>query len=153
MGLFSTDFEVVRSGFVPQPPDAVRARIEDFHAWTTWSPWEDVDPALQRTYSGPERGVGAAYAWKGNRKAGEGSMRVTAVSEDAVELDLVFLKPFPGENRLRFELAPEGDGTRVTWRMTGTSTGVGALFTKVMPVDKLVGPDFEKGLARMAATA
>lgn len=145
-------YEVVRTGTVDASPDQVYAAIADFTRWRAWSPWEDVDPNLERTYSGADAGVGAVYEWKGNRKAGEGRMEITeAIPATRVEIALHFLKPFRSENVTTFTLEPDGEGTLVRWAMVGPKT----LFVKVMGVfssmDKMIGPDFEKGLAQLQA--
>jgi hypothetical protein len=148
------DFEVVRSTTVAAPRERVHGLIDDLHQWRDWSPWEDVDPDLQRDYSGPQSGVGARYAWEGNRKAGKGSMEIVDSQPEQIELSLAFEKPWKATNRVFFELAPTGAGdTQVIWRMTGTNKGIAALFSKVMSMDRLVGKDFEKGLARLKAEA
>ena len=147
------DFEVVRTATVDAPRDHVHGLIDDFHHWRAWSPWEDVDPALRREYSGPAAGVGARYAWEGNRKAGKGSMEIIDSTPDRIGLRLRFEKPWKADNEVAFELSPVGDATAVTWRMRGTNRGIAALFGKVMSMDKLVGRDFEKGLARLKRTA
>jgi Polyketide cyclase / dehydrase and lipid transport len=146
-------FEVSRSATISAEPATIHALINDFHEWTKWSPWEDVDPDLQRTYTGPDAGVGAAYAWSGNRKAGQGSMTITSSTPEQVAVQLSFLKPWKATNDVVFTLAPTGSGTEVTWRMSGNNTGMAALFGKVFSMDKLVGKDFEKGLARLKANA
>jgi len=135
-------------------PARIYDQIIDFHKWTGWSPWEDLDPALRRTYSGADSGTGAVYAWSGNRKAGQGRMEITqAAHPSRVAIDLVFEKPFKARNDTVFTIEPTGSGSRVTWTMTGKKT----LMTKAMGIftsmDKLVGPDFEKGLARLKTTA
>jgi hypothetical protein len=145
-------YTVERSAAIDAPPRRIYDQIIDFHNWTAWSPWEDIDPALQRTYTGADSGRGAVYSWSGNRKAGKGRMEITEVVEPSrVRIDLVFEKPFKARNDLVFAIEPEGDGSRVTWTMTGKKT----LMTKVMGIftsmDKMVGPDFEKGLARLRA--
>src|SRR5215218_7062738 len=133
-------YEVTRSTSVRAAPGTVLALVDDLHHWTQWSPWEDLDPHLQRSYSGPTSGVGARYAWKGNRKAGEGSMEITRAEPDGVELDLRFLKPFSSSSSVRLALTPTSTGTDVTWSMTGESPGgIAGLFTKVVPMDRLVG--------------
>jgi uncharacterized protein YndB with AHSA1/START domain len=147
-------YEVVRSTTISAPPAKVHGLITDFHEWTKWSPWEDLDPELERTYSGSGSGAGSVYEWSGNRKAGEGRMEIT---EDAppsrVVIALDFIKPFKSSNTTTFEIEGDGDGSRVTWRMVGPKT----LATKIMGIfksmDKMVGPDFEKGLSRMKAAA
>jgi Polyketide cyclase / dehydrase and lipid transport len=148
------DFEVVRKTTIAAPPERVHGLIDDFHAWRQWSPWEDVDPALQREYSGAESGVGAQYAWEGNRKAGKGSMEIVGSAPEQIDVRLSFEKPWKATNNVAFVLTPTGDqATEVTWRMTGRNTGFAALMSKVFSMDRLVGKDFEKGLARMKAAA
>lgn len=147
------DYLVSRSTSVDAPPARVHDLVEDFHAWTQWSPWEGVDPELERRYSGPDRGVGAAYAWEGNRKAGAGSMEITSVTDETVGVHLEFLKPFRSTSEVTFRIVPSGAGSEVTWEMRGTRTGVMGVLGRVVPVDKLVGKDFDKGLARLRAVA
>ena len=148
------DFEVVRSTSIAAPADRIHGLIDDFHAWRSWSPWEEVDPALQREYSGPDSGVGARYAWEGNRKAGKGNMEIVGSAPERIDVRLTFEKPFKAVNDVAFTLDPGGNGaTGVTWRMTGTQKGFAALFGKVFSMDRLVGKDFERGLTRMKAAA
>ncbi len=147
-------YTVERSASIDAPPEYVYEQLCDFHNWRNWSPWEDVDPSLQRSYSGAESGTGAVYSWSGNRKAGQGRMEITDTAEPSrVQIDLVFEKPFKARNDTVFVVQPEGSGSRVTWSMTGKKT----LMTKVMGVftsmDKMIGPDFEKGLTRLKSTA
>jgi uncharacterized protein YndB with AHSA1/START domain len=143
-------YTVERSATVPAAPGTVYGVIVDFHQWVHWSPWEDIDPDLQRTYSGAEAGAGAVYEWKGNRKAGAGRMEITeAVEPSRVAIALDFLKPFKSSSTTTFTLEPAGEGTTVTWTMVGPMT----FMTKVMGIftsmDKLIGKDFEKGLDRL----
>jgi hypothetical protein len=146
-------YEVVRTTTVATPAAAVHRLIGDFHEWSRWSPWEDIDPDMQRTYSGADAGVGAVYEWSGDRKAGEGRMEITADEPSRLIIALEFLKPFKSSNTTTFELAEQGATTTVTWRMVGPKTFV----TKVMGIfksmDKMIGPDFERGLARLKAAA
>lgn len=153
------EFEVVRRVRVAAEPARVRALVEDLAAWQRWSPWEGLDPDLRRTYGGPAAGVGATYAWAGNRKAGEGSIEVIGSTPEEVTMTLTFLKPFKAENRVVFELRPDVDVatgapvTDVAWRMSGRSTGLAGLVGRLVPMDRLVGGDFERGLARLRAAA
>lgn len=145
---------VERSAVVRADAATVHALIDDFHQWVKWSPYEGVDPDLKRTYSGPDAGVGASYSWSGNRKAGAGTMTITeSIPEERIVLDLAFTKPFKNRNVTAFLLEPVADGTRVTWRMSGKQNKLFALIGKVFSMDKLVGPDFEKGLRQLAAVA
>ncbi|WP_404383726.1 SRPBCC family protein [Knoellia locipacati] len=146
-------FEFSRSTSIDAPPAVVHGLINDFHRWEAWSPWEDVDPDLRRAYSGSDSGVGAHYEWQGNRKAGEGSMEITSSSGQSIGVDLHFTKPFKADHEIEFVLTPVGDGTNVDWVMRGNNTGLMALFAKVVPTEKLVGKDFEKGLARLKRAA
>lgn len=150
----SDTYTVTRSATIDAPPERVYAHVIDFHKWGEWSPWDELDPGMEKTYSGPDAGVGARYAWSGNRKVGEGRMEITDASEQsAITIALEFLKPFEASNTTTFTLRPEGGGTNVTWAMTGRKT----FMTKVMglfkSMDKMVGPDFEKGLRRLKAVA
>src|SRR5689334_2788797 len=105
-------FENSRETHIAAAPAAVHALINDFHQWTQWSPWEEIDPDLQRTYSGADAGTGAHYAWEGNKKVGTGTMEITASTPERIEIALEFLKPFKASNTTVFTLAPEGAGTR-----------------------------------------
>jgi hypothetical protein len=147
-------FTITRSTTIAANPQVIHGLVDDFHEWVKWSPWEDLDPALQRSYSGPERGIGAHYAWKGNRKAGEGWMEITGSAPDRVEIDLSFMKPMRSTQQVEFVVTPTSGGSDVTWRMSGQHEGLMMnLFSKVVSMDRLVGKDFEKGLARLKATA
>ena len=147
-------FDVARSTHIDAPRERVHDLIADFHEWRKWSPWEEIDPELRRDYSGEPRGTGARYAWEGNRKAGKGTMEITSSTAERIEIRLTFEKPFKATNTVAYELAPAGpDATDVTWRMTGEQKGLAAVFAKVMPMEKMVGGDMEKGLQRMKAAA
>jgi hypothetical protein len=147
-------YSVERATTIAAPSDRVHALVDDFHQWTQWSPWEGLDPDLERTYSGPDSGVGAHYAWSGNRKAGAGSMEITGSTSTGIDVALSFLKPFRSTNRVRFAITPLGeDSTSVTWRMDGEPSGFAGVMSRFLSFEKLVGPDFEKGLARLKAVA
>ena len=147
-------YTVSRSAVIDAPADVVFALINDFHEWPKWSPWEDVDPDMTRTYSGAESGEGAGYAWSGNKKAGAGSMAITRSEPGkSVHLDLNFTKPFKADNKLEFTLTPRDGKTEVDWLMRGEHKGIMVLLSKVMSMDKMVGKDFEKGLARLQGVA
>lgn len=150
-----SEFEIRRSIVINTPAEQVYAHLIDFHRWQGWSPWEGMDPNLERTYSGPDAGPGAHYAWKGNRKVGEGSMTLAgADAPTQVRVDLVFLRPFKAENKIVFELTPRTGATRVDWIMRGERKGLrDRVFAVLFPLDKVVGKDFEKGLAQLKAAA
>ncbi|MEV0541465.1 SRPBCC family protein [Nocardia salmonicida] len=147
------NFEVSRRTAIAAEPARIHALIDNFHQWRLWSPWEDADPQLARTYTGPESGVGARYAWRGNRKAGAGTMEIKADAEREIGVELTFEKPFKATNFVTFTLAPVAGGTEVTWKMTGTRSGMMGVLGKVFPIDNLIGKDFDKGLARLKTIA
>ena len=147
-------YTVERSRTIYAPAERVFPLIADFRHWTRWSPWEDVDPDLHRSYTGAESGVGAVYGWSGNRKAGAGRMEILRAEPNSlVEVDLRFEKPFRSANTTTFVLQPVGDRTEVIWRMTGPRPLVMRLTQKFFDMDKLIGKDFARGLDRMALIA
>lgn len=145
-------FEMSRSTTVQAPVERVHALLDDFRRWQEWSPWEGLDPALERTFTGPGTGVGSHYAWKGNRKAGQGTMEIIESTPASVAVDLRFLKPLRATNVTRFDLAPTGAGTDVRWTMTGERNAVMAVVGRLF-FDARVGHDFDRGLARLKSAA
>ena len=148
------NFRVQRSTSIKAPPEKIFALINDFHRWDSWSPWEKMDPAMKRTYSGTVSGKGATYAWEGNSKVGEGRMEIADASPPSkVTIKLDFLKPIEAHNTAEFTLVPSGDSTNVTWAMYGPSAYVAKVIHVFVSMDKMVGNDFETGLANMKAVA
>ncbi len=147
------DFKVVRSASMKAPAEKIHPLISDFHQWDKWSPWEKLDPNLQRTHSGAASGKGAIYHWKGNDKVGEGQMEILDTTPNAVNIKLDFLAPFEGHNKTEFVLDTKGDMTTVTWTMSGPANFLTKIMCLFFSMDKMIGPDFEKGLAQMKAVA
>ena len=144
------EFSVKRSIDIRAPADKVFALINDFRQWPKWSPWEKLDPNLQRTLSGAEAGRGSVYEWQGNKQVGAGRMEILdSVPPTRVDIKLSFLKPFKVENRTAFTITPVDGASRVLWEMTGTNNFMFKVMGLVMNMDKMVGTDFEKGLAAM----
>lgn len=147
-------FHIERSATVAAPPEIVYARLDNFHRWPEWSPWEKLDPNMKRTYAGPESGPGASYAWTGNDKVGEGRMTIEdATPASKVAIKLEFIKPFAATDQATFVLVPEGNATKVTWSMDGKNNFMSKAFSVFMNMDKMVGADFEKGLASLNTVA
>jgi len=145
-------FRVQRSIRIAAPPERVYPLVADFRRWRAWSPWEELDPDLRRVYGGAEEGRGATYAWDGNKQAGAGRMEITeAAPPYAVGIDLRFTRPFPAHNAIELRLTPEAGSTETTWTMHGDHPYLMRLMTMFFSMDKLVGGDFEKGLARLKA--
>lgn len=147
-------FRIERSAQIHARPEVVFPFVDDLHAWNTWSPWAKLDPTMKTTYSGAEKGKGAIYEWSGNSQVGSGRMEIidTRVNE-AVTIKLDFITPFAASNITTFELTPDGDATRVNWAMTGENGFVSKGFSLFMDMDKMVGGDFEKGLADLTKKA
>lgn len=142
-------FTLTRSTHIDAPAARIYPFIEDFRQWTRWSPWETIDPVLERKYSGAEKGVGAAYEWNGP-KAGRGRMEINEVTPDSrVRLNLDFIKPFRAHNTVVFTLYERGGGTDVTWSMTGEQGLMSKVISVFMSMDKIVGRSFDDGLAAM----
>jgi hypothetical protein len=147
------EFAMSRSTTINAPADRVHSHLDDFREWQSWSPWEGLDPDLERTFTGPETGVGSHYAWAGNKKAGAGTMEITGSTPSRVEIALEFLAPFRASNVTTFDLAPAGAGaTRVTWHMTGNRGAVMGLMGRLY-FDRAIGKDFERGLAQLKAVS
>jgi uncharacterized protein YndB with AHSA1/START domain len=154
VALQPADFQVSRAATIAAPPATVFAQVNDFHKWAAWSPWEKLDPDIQRNYSGEPAGEGAAFSWSGNSDIGEGNMTITESRPDElVRLKLEFIKPMAGTSDTEFRFKPEGDGTHVTWTMSGKNGFVGKALCLFMSMDKMIGGQFEEGLASMKQVA
>lgn len=150
------DFRFSRSTWVDAPAHRVHALLNDLHEWPRWSPWEKKDPGLSRHYSGKRTGVGAVYAWRGDRQAGEGRMEILESSAQHVAVDLDFAAPMRARNRIEFTLTPTGKSgscTEVEWVMTGPQNVVMGLMSRIWSMDKVLGPDFERGLTALKSAA
>lgn len=150
-------FQVQRSIAINAPPERIYPLLADFKAWGAWSPWEKKDPAMKRSFSGAESGVGARYAWEGDKNVGRGSMEIVEAAPTKVALKLDFIAPFEAHNDAVFILQPRGQGptasTNVTWTMTGPTPFLGKIIHVFMNMDRMVGGDFEAGLAAMKTAA
>jgi hypothetical protein len=143
-------FGIQRATTVKAPPEKIFPLINDFHQWGTWSPYENKDPAMKRSYSGAASGEGAIYAWEGNKNVGSGRMEIldsSAPSKIVIKLD--FFKPFEGHNTAEFTMLPHGDATDVTWLMHGPLPFMGKIMHVFINMDRMIGKDFEIGLANL----
>jgi hypothetical protein len=147
-------FRVQRAASIEAPPERIFGLINDFRHWSSWSPWDRMDPALKRTYGGAASGTGAVYDWEGNNKVGKGRMKIADAAPPAkVTIDLDFLKPFKAHNIVEFTLAREGAATRVTWAMHGRVPYPLKIMHVFIDMDRMVGKDFEAGLANLKTAA
>jgi len=147
-------FSVERKTSINAPPEKVFANINDFHAWDAWSPWAKLDPAMKTTISGAPSGPGSVYEWSGNSDVGSGRMEITGATPSSnVTIKLDFMEPFESHNMTVFSLAPTASGTDVTWTMSGPSPYMSKLMAVFMSMDKMIGGDFEMGLAQLKAVS
>lgn len=146
------DFRIERSTAIKAPPAAIMPHLVELQRWRAWSPWEKVDPDMQRSFTGPVSGVGAAYAWDGDRKIGAGRMEVVEAVPERLLLKLDFLRPFKASSFAEFTLVPEGDATRVTWAMFGTNAYLHKLIGLICR-PSMMHKIFDQGLADLKAQA
>jgi uncharacterized protein YndB with AHSA1/START domain len=147
-------FRIQRATSIKAPPERIFPLIADFHGWGAWSPYEKLDPAMKRTFSGAANGKGAVYEWDSDGKAGKGRMEITdapAPSKVAIKLD--FFKPFEAHNIAEFTLEPRGDSTDITWAMYGPNLYIAKVMSIFFNMDRMIGKDFETGLANLKARA
>jgi uncharacterized protein YndB with AHSA1/START domain len=148
------DFRVARATTVAAPASDVFAKVNDFRKWPAWSPFEKLDPAMKKTYSGSPDGEGSIYTWSGNDKAGEGRTTIVETRPDQmIRMTLEFTRPFKVNNEVIFTFVPEGDRTSVTWAMTGHRNFMFKAVGLLMNMDKMVGSEFEQGLADLKSVS
>jgi len=145
---------VQRATSIKAPADRIFPMINDFRQWRTWSPYENKDPAMNRTYEGAGSGKGAVYAWDGNNNVGSGRMEILETSVPSkITIKLDFFKPFEGHNTAEFTMLPQGDVTNLTWTMSGPAVFMSKLMQVFMNLDHMIGRDFEVGLANLKKLA
>jgi hypothetical protein len=143
-------FRVQRTATIKAPAESIFSLINDFHRWGSWSPWENRDPAMKRTFSGAESGKGAVYAWNGNKNVGSGRMEILDTSVPSkITIKLDFFKPFEGHNTAEFTMLPQGDATHITWVMYGPASLMSKVMQVFMNLDNMIGKDFETGLSNL----
>lgn len=146
-------FQIARSTRIQAPPAAIFPLVDDLRRFGTWSPYENKDPAMKRAFSGPASGKGAVYEFDGNSQVGKGRLEIVESappSKVAIRLDM--LEPLEGHNLVEFTLVPAGDATEVTWAMTGPMPFISKVMCLFIDMDRMVGTDFEAGLASLKAT-
>lgn len=147
-------FRIQRSVTIQALPEKIFPMIDNLKNQGAWSPWEKLDPAMKRTYSGPANGKGAAYAWEGNNQVGQGSMEIIeSAPSSKIVTKLDFMKPFEAHNTAEFLLEPQGNMTHVTWAMYGPQPFFAKIMSVIFNCDKMVGEQFDKGLANLKALA
>lgn len=144
-------YNVQRSITINAPAETIFQTVSHYENFSKWSPWQHLDPEMKTTIDGADGTVGAKYSWVGNSKAGEGSMTFTKLEPNkTIEQDLAFVKPFKSESQTYMDLEPADGRTKVTWGMKGESAFVSRIMMTLMGgMDKMIGPDYEKGLANL----
>lgn len=147
-------FRMERRTTIEAPAERAYWLIADFHCWQAWSPWEKLDPELKRTFSGRESGEGTVYAWESQGEAGAGRMEIThAAAPSRITIRLEFFRPFRATNTAEFLIEEHGSSTTVTWAMFGPQPYRGKLMGLFLNMDRLIGREFETGLANLKALA
>lgn len=147
-------FRVERSIEIAAPPEKIFPYFEDLRQQRLWSPWDQKDPAMKRTYAGPEKGVGSSYEWDGNREIGAGRQEIVSVTPHSkIEASIDFYRPMRISNRIEYLLRPSGSGTRVSWAIYGPMPFMSRVMSVFMSMDKMIGGEFEKGLVQLKALA
>lgn len=147
-------FSVTRTVDIDAPAERVFTFLDDFHQWGAWSPWEKLDPGMQRTFRGPQSGAGAIYEWTGNSKVGSGRMEILeSHGPGDLRIKLDFLKPFEAHNSTEFTLQPENGRTHVVWMMRGPMPYVSKVISVFVSMDGMIGDDFQRGLANLKTAA
>ncbi|MBN8980899.1 MAG: SRPBCC family protein [Rhizobiales bacterium] len=146
-------FVVQRSTLIDAPGDTVYRLINDYKNWASWSPYEKIDPAMKRKYSGAPVGVGSIYEWEGNKNIGSGRMEILDSSPSRIDIKLDFMSPFEAHNKAEFTMKPEGNATNVTWTMRGPIPYKFKIMHVIFNMDKMVGNQFAEGLANMKRVA
>lgn len=151
IGLQSNTFRLQRQLTIPAPARDLFTQVADFRKWQAWSPWENIDPNLQRTYSGAPAGTGAVYDWSGDKCVGQGRMTILETRpNEFIRIKLEFFKPFKGNNTTEFNFEPVGtESTRVTWSMYGPKNFLAKALHMLCNMEKMIGGQYEKGLAKL----
>jgi hypothetical protein len=149
-----SDYGVKRSLAIGAPPDAVFRHVNELKNWEAWSPWGKVDPNMKLSYDGPSSGVGASYAWVGNREVGEGRATITeSRANEFVQFKFEFFKPMASVSIAEFTFQPRGNQTEVTWIITGKKNFLAKAFCLFMSMDKMIGGRLAMGLSDLKAIA
>ena len=149
--LLPATYSAARSVTINAPVDKVFPLVANHREWKRWSVWNQRDPNMQMTYSGPEMAAGSKWSWK-SKSEGNGGMEFSVVEPNTrVGYILTMEDMTPATGELKF--TPDGAGTKLTWDMTGNA-GMNPVFRWFgLFMDRLIGPDFEAGLKNLKKLA
>ncbi len=152
IGTLDNSYEVTRTKVMKAPIQVVYDNVSDYKNWPSWSPWLEKDTLTQLTYGEITSGKGASYSWKSdNKNVGEGSMEtIDATSFESINQRMKSITPWESQSDIYWAFSPVDDGTEVTWGMKGTlGFGEKAYMVFKGGMDKMIGPDYEKGLSKL----
>lgn len=145
-------YRVERAIVINAKPEVVFPLLADLRRWKEWGAWQERDPGMKVTYSEKSTGVGAWSAWE-SKTEGSGKMTITAAEATK---RVVYLLEFPEmgtSSEGTMALAPAAGGVQVVWTDAG-NLGMNPLFRWFgLFIEKMIGPDFEKGLANLKKLA
>lgn len=146
-------FRIARSAVIDAPAQRIYPLINDLHEWPRWSPWSRLDPRQTVTYDGSPLGAGAIMSWAGDKKVGAGKMKIAESSQnERIRIKIQFLKPMKAIHDVQFDLKPLSETrTEVVWTMSGRNEFLAKAMHAFMNMDRMVGGQFEEGLANLKA--
>lgn len=149
-----SEYRVSRSITINSTADKIFPHVNNLKSWNEWSPWVKLDPEATVSFEGPDAGVGAIMRWKGNMEVGEGSMTIAeSRNNEFVKFNLDFVKPMKSVANSEFDFKAEGQNTNVTWTMYGTRGFVEKAIGVIFNCEKMIGEQFDAGLANLKLTA
>jgi len=143
------DFRVARSASIKASPERILPLVSDLRRHREWSPWEQKDPGMKRSYSGAASGKGQVYEWDGNSEIGAGRITIAKASAQRVVFDMHFLRPFDSRSTGEIAMQPKGETTDVTWSIHGRQAFIGKVMGLFFSMDAMIGREFEGGLAKL----
>jgi carbon monoxide dehydrogenase subunit G len=147
----SPAYRLQRSLQVAALPELLVNQLADLQRWPDWSPAEARDPGVEWRFGGPMGSPGASAYWTGNDAVGRGRRTVVGVGPDHVDVEQELEAPRQALADLEFRLAPEGEGTRVTFITTGENGLLGRLRWHLAGGRRAAEADMEARLAQLKA--
>lgn len=145
---------ISREIVIQASPEALFSYINNSKKMNDWMPWQDSDPGVKMQYSGPEEGVGSKSSWDSNGKMGVGNaVVIESIPNKSVKTQLTYTKPMEMSQLAEVTLTPVDGATKVKWSVDGHNGFLFRLMGIIMNVEKMVGGEFEKGLAKLKTVA
>jgi hypothetical protein len=110
--------EVKREIEVETPSNVAHEYLRKLSNFHQWSPWTQMDPEIKYEIHGEDGHVGSEYAWYGEGHSGKGVQRVTEISGNRIDIDVIFEEPHEGKARTYFLIEQQSpDITKISWGM------------------------------------